>query len=67
MTGTSKRGGFQSHMFDQVMMLKNTAKEFNEDHRDHLQKIKTLHFHCPMGWIRAQMGVSQDVTSGDGE
>lgn len=65
MTGTSKRGGFQSHMFDQVMMLKNTAKEFNENHKDMLARIKGCTFHCPMGWIRAQMGVSQDVTEGD--
>ena len=60
------RGGQDSHKFERIMYLKNTAQEFSLNHKDMLKRIRENKFDCPMGWIRAQMGVSQVVTSVEG-
>ena len=61
----TKRGGVASHMYDREMLIKNTATEFSLNHKDMLASIRKNEFHCPMGWIRAQLGfnMSQLVTS----
>lgn len=59
------KGGRSSHMYDRVMYLKNTADEFNANHRDFLKQLRADKFICPMGWMRAQLApgsLSQLVT-----
>lgn len=55
-----RKGGQISHMYERVMYLKNTADEFNVNHKDILAKIRKEKFTCPMGWMRAQLAPGEN-------